>query len=496
MRKTITSRLVITYLVVLLLSMFLQAGAMMIYYSNSINDESRKELMDEAKLLAEISPQYLDAGISQDYLRLMASFAQRNHGVVWYVDRMGKLYEIRETQTDAIVDKYSEGVMSDTEIKQYLLKAIAGERVEFVNGFSSRFGHPMYSVGYPVSVYSVLRQETDIVGAVFIHKEVSLISRVSTNMVLSGLGIAAVFAVIGSVAVMLMSRQITKPIKTASEHAKRVASGQYDEQLPVEGPEEIRQFSESFNQMAVNLDRQIRMQNGFVANVSHELRSPMTSIQGFAEGMLDGTIAQEDYPVYLSLILDESRRMNRLIHDLLDLSLMDARKIPLNAAAYDLNEQIRRVILSYYNRMEAKGVDLQLSFQNERCFVSADPDRINQVLVNLIDNALRHTEKGDVISIMTVVYEGKVHVTIGDTGEGISASALPYIFDRFYKEDQAHTRKDEGTGIGLSLVKSIIDMHKQTIRVWSEEGKGTRFTFTLDTAEDPQPHEEEAEEEL
>ena len=193
--------------------------------------------------------------------------------------------------------------------------------------------------------------------------------------------------------------------------------------------------------------------------------------------MLDGTIPPEEHPRYLSVVLSETRRLTKLISELLDLSRIESGKFPLHYQRFDANELIARIMFQYEGRIEEKHINVDISFRQEQCVVWADPDRISQVVVNLIDNAVKFLEDGGSLTVWTLMDEEHAIVTVKDDGPGISADDLPYIFDRFYKADKAHSGK--GTGLGLSIVKKILEQHGQDIKCTSAPGRGTAFMFTL-----------------
>jgi len=224
----------------------------------------------------------------------------------------------------------------------------------------------------------------------------------------------------------------------------------------------------------------------FVANVSHELRSPVTSIHGFVEGMLDGTIPQEESPRYLQIVFDETNRMKRLIADLLQLSRMDKGVTKLTLSDFDINELIRRVIIGRMADIEEKQLDVQLEFAQEPCFVSADNDKIAQVVHNIVDNALKFVvDCGRLTITSALLHDSMVAVTIENDGEPIAPHDRDHLFERFYKADKAHTF-GKGTGLGLSICKQIMDLHSQTLEVLPlEKGAGFRFTLQLSNRKEP-----------
>ena len=229
----------------------------------------------------------------------------------------------------------------------------------------------------------------------------------------------------------------------------------------------------------------------FTANVSHELRSPMTSMQGFLQGMLDGTIPAGEQKQYMQIVLDETRRLSKLVGNLLNLSRMENSNTELAYSDFDLHECIRRVIIANMSQLDDKRMDLQLSFEDEPMFVHADADQIEQVLVNLLSNAVKYTPEGGHIAIDTA-QEGKLtRVVVRDDGPGVAPEDAPYIFDRFYKADKAHT-VGKGTGLGLAICKRIMDKHGQSLCLLDTK-EGAAFEFTLESGCAPEalPHAEE-----
>ena len=218
----------------------------------------------------------------------------------------------------------------------------------------------------------------------------------------------------------------------------------------------------------------------FVANVSHELRSPLTSMKGFLEAMQDGTIDAKDHDKYLEIVLSETRRMSNLVNDLLDLARIESGKAAVIWEVFDINELISRTLLTFEARIYEKSMEVDVKFKKDHQLVEADSAQISQVVSNLIDNAIKYSPDHTQLRISTYPVRKQVVVSISDSGQGIPEEDVPHVFDRFYKVEKAHTyTKQSGTGLGLSIVKSIIDAHGQTITLESKVGKGSTFAFTL-----------------
>lgn len=261
--------------------------------------------------------------------------------------------------------------------------------------------------------------------------------------------------------------------------SREFAKGNFKRRVDINTKDEIGQLAVNFNAMADSLENLENMRRSFVANVSHELRSPLTSIRGYIQGVLDETIPLEQSGKYLSIALDETRRLNKLINELLDLAQIESGQFPLTMTTFDINELIRRVLISQEERITSKDIDVNIDFQYEYYYVEGDRDRIQQVLYNLIDNAIKFNPEEGALGIKTWDYEDVVFVKISDQGPGIPKDEIRHIWERFYQVDKARSFKNGGTGLGLSIVKKIIEEHGQDIWINSKIGEGTEFIFSL-----------------
>ena len=321
-------------------------------------------------------------------------------------------------------------------------------------------------------------------GAVFIQTPAQEIEVRAGTLLLPVLGVVLGFYILAGGALLLYLRRILHPISVLSGAAKAMSEGNFSVRAP-EGKAtcpEIAELSASFNTMAEKLSQLEESRREFVANVSHELRSPITAISGYVEGMRDGTIGQEDYPQYLTIVSDETTRLKNLIGDLLKLSRLEKADAALNKTNFDICELLSRVLLHRTGDLEAKKMDVECDFAPEPCMVSADESRIEQVAVNLLDNAIKFTPDGGVIRMSVRVNQGICTVIVQDNGVGISPEDRPHVFERFYTADKAHT-SGKGTGLGLSICQRIMEMHGQKITLMDTgDEAGAAFAFTLDCA--------------
>ena len=305
------------------------------------------------------------------------------------------------------------------------------------------------------------------------------------NEIVSTLWIPAILVtLLGLFVVYALTNRIVTRVRTLSNATNAIAKGNFDTRINFKEQDEIGQLAEGFNKMAEDLKAADASKRDFVSNAAHELRSPMTSINGFVEGMLDGTIPKDKHRMYLEIVSSEVKRLTKLVKTMLDLSRIESGRDKIAMCKTDINELIRHVVIRLSQKIEIKGIIPEIDISDEPLLVYADGDKIEQVLQNLIDNAIKFTKKDESIYISTYRSNDKVFVKIKDEGAGISEEDLKYIWDRFYTVDKARSGNKTGTGLGLSIVKSIIDQHNENITVSSELDNGTEFVFSLRYAGD------------
>ncbi|MBQ8076281.1 MAG: HAMP domain-containing histidine kinase [Oscillospiraceae bacterium] len=281
------------------------------------------------------------------------------------------------------------------------------------------------------------------------------------------------------------SKRMAKPLDEIAEASRSFARGDFSVRVPqnTDTSYEMGALIDSFNKMADSLENAEKRRSEFISNVSHELRTPMTTISGFADGILDGTIPKEEEEKYLRSIRDETRRLSRLVRSMLDASKMKSMASdPKRRTTFDLTELVLQTLLSFEKRATEKNLDVDPQFPDNRLMVHADKDGITQVIYNLLDNAVKFAQPGSCITLRLYIEDKKAYCSVQDVGETIPADDLPYIFDRFHKSDRSRSLDKDGVGLGLYLVKTILNSHDEDIAVKSEDGV-TEFVFTLPLAE-------------
>ncbi|MBO5670610.1 MAG: HAMP domain-containing histidine kinase, partial [Clostridia bacterium] len=255
--------------------------------------------------------------------------------------------------------------------------------------------------------------------------------------------------------------------------------GEFDRRVTVYGNDEVAELSDAFNKMADSLAKNEQIRSEFIANISHELKTPMTTIAGFADGMLDGTIPPERREEYLQTIGSETRRLSRLVNKLLLTSRIDAGRQEIHPTRINICDIIGRCAIGLEKQIEEKGLDVELDFADDRVFVQADPDAVMQIMYNLIDNAQKYTDPGGKLRVSVAKKSGLCEISVYNTGCGIPLEDLPHVFDRFYKVDKSRGLAKDSFGLGLYIVRTLVNRHGQEIYARSSPGEYAEFTFAL-----------------
>ncbi len=302
--------------------------------------------------------------------------------------------------------------------------------------------------------------------------------------VYDALKLAALAASVAAIAVgFLITRQIVAPVRALSQASRRIAAGRYNERVKLagEGPndmDELGQLAQDFNHMAENLERTEALRRQLIGDVSHELRTPLTAIKGSLEALIDGVLPAE--PETFEQIYQEADRLQRLVNDLQELSRVEAGAFKLDLQPLLLADIVKTTTIRLERQYAEKGVRLAIDLPADLPEVQADADRLSQVLFNLVGNALQYTPAGGQVTVTARQQGEELQVSVQDTGIGIAAEHLPYVFDRFYRADRSRARVSGGSGIGLTIAKHLVEAHGG--RIWVESpgpGKGSTFMFTL-----------------
>jgi len=377
-------------------------------------------------------------------------------GIQPFVEQWGDLYGQRIVLTDA------EGiVVADSEGK-----------------LTGKYSNPT-SLGRPLPA----PWQTGAIGTLYITpKSSSELSFESLQILFRAIGVYFLWGGLIAVAIAViitffLSRRILAPVKALTSAAKHLGRGDFSQRVQVKDRSELGELANTFNSMAGDLERAERLRQNMVADVAHELRTPLSNIKGYLEAVRDGVI-KPDVDTIRNLD-EEATLLSRLVDDLQELSLAEAGELKLLCQAEDIAELINQTVTTVQAKAVVRGVSISTEMPDKLPLVNIDTHRIGQVLRNLLENAVTHTATGGAITVTAAQQGNWMEVSVVDTGEGIPAEELPFIFERFYRVDKSRTRATGGSGLGLTIAKRLVEAHGGKIKVQSEVGKGSRFSFTV-----------------
>ncbi|MFD3446528.1 sensor histidine kinase, partial [Microbacteriaceae bacterium 4G12] len=456
--KTLYVRFVVTAMIIIIISSllaFIMTNTYYQIYLKPFNDAKITKIATEATQFAEASP-----GINvPEYMSTIAKMGYQiylddEHGRDTY---LGSSFKKKNIGQDVVASVLQGNVYHG--IAKFPKKL-------FITGFFDE--ELRNTVGVPFQVDGTRY-------ALFIRPDVELqfgeMRIFFAQLLVFSVGLTILFIFIGT-------RYVVKPIRIFTKATKKIAEGQYNIQLDVDRKDEIGELAQSFTRMTTSLKHLEDMRQEFVSNVSHEIQSPLTSIQGFSQALRAENVTEEQRQQYLSIIEEESRRLSMMSKQLLMLASLDKEQDILEMTTFDVADQIKQIFITnaWYWREKDLAIDMDLS----PISITGDKRFLHQIWTNLIYNSIKFTEPGGTIFVSAQTDEaGAVHVIVEDTGKGISEEDLPHIFERYYKGDKARKREESGSGLGLSIVKKIVELHKGTITAQSEVGKGTRFEVIL-----------------
>ena len=431
----------------------------------------------KAKVMSQLSVSYLESGryLSMEELRSDPDFQQLASFAAVVSDAQ---FMICDTgghvllTTDAALS--GQVVTMPEKMTREILEEGSSHKNTKLEGL---YEERRFVVGVPALNHTT--QET--VGVVYAVAEMTSLDVMWRG--LAGLFIMTAFVVlmIAFMASSISSMRQVKPIREMAQATRRYAEGDFDVRMRDYGNnDEMDELAASFNNMAEALQEQERQRQEFIANISHELKTPMTTIAGYTDGILDGTIAPEDQRQYLEIISQESRRLSRMVRRMLDVSRLQNTDPLRGGSHFDLCESMRRVLISLEKKITDRELDVEVEIPDEPILVLGDNDMITQVVYNLLENAAKFATPGTDLFLGVVKQEGKAHVTVRNLGETIDPEELPRLFERFHKSDKSRSKDKDGVGLGLYIVRTILEQHKQTIHVTSENGV-TTFSFDLTT---------------
>ena len=471
--KSTFSRQVSTTVLILLLALLLLGGAFRVLVGRYLEQNTHAQLQTDALALAELVAAYDAAGdLQHENLRTNLTLASLVSGADTVVlDSLGNVILCSE------VDLQCRHL--GLTINQNFVDQVFHDGSSFDTGsIPELYDESRYFVSVPIVSH---RTGADI-GLVVVSMPTG-----DTQALMEGIAdiqvtVSLLVILIAVVVMSVSTRNECRPLREMAQAARDFGHGNLKARVRTGGhnSEEVDELAVAFNNMAESLEKSEYQRQEFVANVSHELKTPMTTIGGYVDGMLDGTIPPERHRYYMQIVSDETKRLSRLVRSMLDISrLQDQGGIPEEKKTrFDMEECVGEVLITFEQKIVSKNLDVQVDLPDHPVYTRADKDAVTQVVYNLLDNAVKFCTQGGALGVRLRIGGSKIYVTVSNEGRTIPAEELPLVFDRFHKIDKARNRSQEGWGLGLYIVKTLVCSHGENISVASREGK-TEFTFTM-----------------
>ena len=469
MTKSVFARLFINNIIIIFVSLATFLSALIFFIFDYADDRQYKADLKAAQNVQEMTAflqiKNPSPGNFRIYNGMLAQYSKFTGSDITVVNSIGEVYATT-ANINRVPDLYNKNVLK-------------GEIIRHKSNFGDQYREKVLIVGVPIEFRG------SVVGGVYFNTRIpnpyDKISEYIFMFLIAGI----LSIIIGCVISYIQSKRITKPIKEVNKVVLDIAAGDFSRRISTNN-DEIGQLASSFNYMADSLERHEKTRKSFISDISHELRTPMTSISGFVGGILDGTIPEEKRDEYLQIVYDESVRLTKLANDMLEMTKMQSHEYKLDISEFDINELVRICIIQLEQKIDSKNLEIEAEFENDKMMVLADKDAIKRVIINILDNAVKFSYNKTKIKIQTKNIKRHAYVAIGNFGAGMSTEELQNVFDRFYKSDKSRSEDKKGVGLGMSFAKNIINLHKQKIWVESVDAKEdtgvkyTQFTFTLE----------------
>ncbi len=494
MYKSVFTKYMVAFAVIIFISFFLLAFII----SSIINKYATNTVKDEVSNTAEVAVNVLEynykhsgrdktfeeyLGYYQDAVQnLLSGVGKRsNERLLLISDMEGKILFGMNAEGEILLGVDKDGKLIGNSYDPLPIPAQVMQELSENGRYESEDNMLGYFVNrFIVCAIAVHDSDGEGIGAVFSCSssagEDALIRTMNRTVIMVSLWVMLA----AMIAVYFISDRITSPLRSMTNVAKDFAHGKMDSRVNVNGKDEIAELGTAFNNMAESLQENEKMRNAFLANVSHDLRTPMTTIAGFVDGMISGAIPQDKQPEYLEIVSSEVHRLSRLVSQILDVSRLESGERKFTFVRFDICEMARLILISFEQKIEEKKLEVVFECDRDSMYANGDSDAIHQVLYNLCDNAIKFSRESGLLRLnIAVKAPGKIQVTVYNEGQGIPAEDLPYVFERFYKSDKSRGLDKTGVGLGLYIVKTILEAQHQSIEVESVQNQYCEFRFTL-----------------
>lgn len=482
MKKTLYIKLLIAYLIFALFGFIVVATFMQEITYEQQKNQKAEELYRSAIMIAE---SYGSSLYSNE-----TSLTSLKKELDTMSSLLGATIQIINPSGLIVIDsRYPINVDNPTVIENFDTSASSGS-FYMVSRFYDQFEEEQLSVASPIT------SDFTVKGYVVIHYSIDLLNNTINRYLNLDYLLLGILFLLSLVILIFFSEIVYRPLRKIIVATEEYANGNLHYNLQIESDDEIGYLAASLSYMASELAKGEDNQKQIVANVSHDFRSPLTSIRGYIEAMRDGTIPTEMYDKYLGIVSNETDRLIKLTNNLLTLNNLNTEGMVLDRVDFDINHVIRQTVYTFEGTCFEKMIAIELTLTGEKMYVNADKTRIQQVLYNLLDNAIKFSKRNSVIKIETTERHNKLFVSVKDSGIGIPKESIGLVFDRFYKTDISRGKDKKGTGLGLSITREIIRAHGENINVISTEGIGSEFIFSLAITESKEEDFEDFEESM
>ena len=468
-KDSIVRKQMLLYMSTIGILILLLCGSLAVIYTNHYMNEKEEDLIRQGeKIAVAYGRAYRTGNLSELSHELQILETYMESGIV-LVNREGTVVLTSPGFDDVLIG--DEMVYDDLTAT-----VMNGEVATHQMKPGEVFDTPMLVVGYPVS--------EGYLAGIFMCRPLPEIEASLMEMYQMSVLSLFIVSLLGLIVSFLTAKHVAFPLVVMNRAAKVIANGDFEQRVMIRSNDEVGELAESFNHMAESLQAHEKVQKDFIANISHDLRSPLTSMNGFLTAMLDGTIPPEKQEKYLKIVLEETERLSRMTQGIVELSRAQSSVILLDESDFDINDLIRSNIDMLEPQLKEKKAMIRGIYVAEETMVYGDKDKISRVLQNLLSNAAKFSPEGGIIEVETTLLDKKkVLISVKDEGPGISQEDQKYVFDRFFKSDTTRNEDKVGSGIGLAIAKEFMLAHGENITVKSEEGCGATFAFTLKLAE-------------
>ena len=471
--KTTFSRAFFPAAMILLATLLLVGASFQMLVKNLMTRQVQNTLQNNCATVVDLAEAYYteNALSRQDFFVNLSVATQVSGADAVICDAQGRLVLC----SDAPMGCQHQGmVIQKAFLEQVFQKGMVSE-TGMIQGL---YSESRFVVGMPITDVRSQRAVGLVVLSAPVSNSLSMLDKLSDTYLL----VSILAVVLGVIVITLMARRQSVPLREMARTASDFGHGRLDARVLVDSgsPQEVQELALAFNNMASSLQKSEYQRQEFVANVSHELKTPMTTISGYVDGMLDGTIPPEKHTHYMELVSQETKRLSRLVRSMLDISRMQNQEgfPPEALTQFDMCESAGQVLIAFEQKITEKALNVAVDFPEYPVYTRANQDAVTQILYNLVDNGVKFCPRAGTLGLSVREGGDKLYVSVGNQGEEIPAEELPLVFDRFHKLDKSRAMNRDGWGLGLYIVKTLVDRHGENISVSSQDGY-TEFTFTL-----------------